>query len=108
MQTLFLHGNPEQSKPGEHRIPQEYFNHDGGASMEKKSEFNPQSIQQAAALANSEAGQQLLSALNSKHSKEMEKAFALAASGDYTALKKALDGIISTPETKALLDRLRG
>ena len=53
MQTLFLHGNPEQSKPGEHRIPQEYFKHDGGASMEKKPNFNPQYIQQAAALANS-------------------------------------------------------
>ncbi|MBO5891744.1 MAG: hypothetical protein J6Q30_03420 [Oscillospiraceae bacterium] len=76
--------------------------------MQKQPDINPQSIQEAAALANSEAGQQLLSALNNKHSKEMEQAFALAASGDYEQLKKALEGILSSPETKGLLDSLRG
>lgn len=76
--------------------------------MQKKSDFHPDSIQEAAALANSEAGKQLLSALNNKHSKEMEQAFALAASGDYEQLKKSLEKIMETPETRALLERLRG
>ena len=76
--------------------------------MQKQPDFTPQSLREAAALANSEAGKQLLSVLNSTHSKEMEQAFALAASGDYEQLKKALEGIISSPETKAMLDRLRG
>ena len=76
--------------------------------MQKQPDLNPKSIQEATALANSEAGQQLLSALKEKHGKDMEQAFALAASGDYAALKKSLEGILSTPETKAMLDRLRG
>lgn len=76
--------------------------------MQKQPDFNPHSIQKAAALANSEAGKQLLSTLNNKHSKEMEQVFALAASGDYVQLKNALEGIMSTPETKALLEQLRG
>lgn len=76
--------------------------------MQKQPDFTPHSIQEAAALANSEAGKQLLSVLNDRHSKEMEQAFALAASGDYVQLKKALEGIMATPETKALLERLRG
>ena len=76
--------------------------------MQKQPDFSPKSIQEAAALANSEAGKQLLSALNNNHSEEMEQAFALAASGDYVQLKKALEGILSTPETRALLERLRG
>ena len=76
--------------------------------MQKQPEFTPHSIQEAAALANSDAGKELLSVLNSKHSKEMEQAFALAASGDYAQLKKALEGIMTTPETRALLERLRG
>ena len=76
--------------------------------MQKQPDFNEESIQKAAALANSEAGQHLLSELNNKHSKEMEKAFALAASGDYEQLRKALEGIMSSPETKSMLDRLRG
>lgn len=76
--------------------------------MQKQPDFSRQSIQEAATIANSEAGKQLLSALNEKHSKEMEQAFALAASGDYAQLKKALEGILSTPETRALLDQFRG
>ena len=76
--------------------------------MQNKPDFSHHSIHEATAIANSEAGKQLLSALNEKHSKEMEQAFALAASGDYAQLKKALEGILSTPETRALLDQLRG
>ena len=76
--------------------------------MQNQPEFNPHSIQEAAVLANSDAGKELLSVLSSKHSKEMEQAFALAASGDYAQLKKALEGIVTTPETRALLERLRG
>lgn len=76
--------------------------------MQKQPDLNPQSIQKATALANSEAGQQLLNTLNEKYSKEMEQAFALAASGNYAALKQSLEGILSSPETKTMLDRLRG
>jgi len=76
--------------------------------MQKQPDFNHPSIQEAAALANSEKGQQLLSVLNNNHGKEMEQAFALAASGDYVQLKKALEDILSSPETRAMLDQLRG
>ena len=76
--------------------------------MQNQPEFSKESIQKAAQLAKSEAGQQLLAALNSNHSKEMEQAFALAASGNYAQLQKALEGILSSPETKAMLDNLRG
>ena len=76
--------------------------------MQKQPDFSHHTIQEAAAMANSEAGKQLLSTLNEKHSKEMEQAFALAASGEYAQLKKSLEGILSNPETRALLDQLRG
>ena len=76
--------------------------------MQQQPDFNHPSMQKAAALANSEAGKQLFSALNNNHHKEMEHAFALAASGDYAQLKKALEEIMKKPDTKALLENLRG
>lgn len=76
--------------------------------MQKQPDSHHPSIQEATELANSDAGKELLSALNNQHSKEMEQAFALAASGDYAQLKKTLEKIVATPETKALLERLRG
>lgn len=76
--------------------------------MKNQPDFNQFSIQEAAKLAHSEAGQQLLSSLQNAHSAEMEQAFALAAAGDYVHLKKSLEGLLSSPETKAMLDRLRG
>jgi len=66
--------------------------------MQKQPDFNHPSIQEAAALANSEKGQQLLSVLNNNHGKEMEQAFALAASGDYVQLKKRHEQGIDLPD----------
>jgi len=76
--------------------------------MQNQSEYGKLSMHDAASLANSTAGQELLSALNRSHSKEMEQAFAQAAAGNYAQLKLTLEKLMASPEAKALVDRLRG
>ena len=76
--------------------------------MHNQPEHSNLSMQEAVTLANSAAGQQLLSALSSSHGEEMEQAFAQAAAGNYAQLKATLEKLMASPEAKAMVDRLRG
>ena len=76
--------------------------------MQNQQEQGKFTIQDAAALANSTAGQELLAALNRSHPEEMNQAFAQAAAGNYTQLKLTLEKLMASPEAKTMVDRLRG
>lgn len=71
-----------------------------------KGNFDERSIQKAMRLANSEAGQQLLSILKSSDPKMMQKAADEAASGNYEQLKKTMSAFLSSPEARSLLEQL--
>ena len=51
-------------------------------------------------------GQRLLSILQSADSHVISAAISSAKAGDYEAAKKALSGVLSTPEAQALIDQL--
>lgn len=73
-------------------------------------ELNPNaqdfSIQQAMQLAQSPAGQQLISLLRSSGGKEFQDAMAKAAAGDYTQAKNLISSMRSDPEMQKLLEQL--
>lgn len=73
-------------------------------------ELNPNaqdfSIQQAMQLAQSPAGQQLISLLRSSGGKELQDAMAKAAAGDYTQAKNLISSMRSNPEMQKLLEQL--
>ena len=57
-------------------------------------------------LAQSPAGQQLLSALQKSGGAEFQQAMGKAAAGDYTKAQKAVLAFLATPEAKKLLKEL--
>ena len=57
-------------------------------------------------LAQSPAGQQLISALKQSQGSQLNAAMAKAAMGDYSQAKKAITDFLSTPEAKELLQKL--
>ncbi len=63
-------------------------------------------IQKAMALAATPAGQKLLQQLQSQRGAEVQTAMEQAASGDLEAAKKALAGLMASPEIRALLEQL--
>lgn len=73
--------------------------------MDKKS--NPISMQDAIKMANSDAGQQLLTLLKAQNSDALNAAMTDAASGDYSKAKEHLSAMLSSPQVQALLEQLR-
>lgn len=71
-----------------------------------KGNFDEQSIQQAMRLANTNAGQQLLSMMKRSDPKILQKAAGEAASGNYEQLKQTMSAFLSSPEARALLEQL--
>lgn len=57
-------------------------------------------------LAQSPAGQDFLAALKQHQGQNLNAAMAKAAMGDYTLAKQAITDFLSTPEAKALLEKL--
>lgn len=57
-------------------------------------------------LAQSPAGQQLLSALQKSGGAELQRAMGKAAAGDYSQARKAISAFLATPEAKKLLKEL--
>jgi len=76
--------------------------------MQDQPQNTKPTIEEAMALANSKDGQMLLNALQKSHSTEMQQAFQLASAGDYGQLKATVEKLMSTPEAKAMLQRLKG
>lgn len=68
----------------------------------------PKELEKYASLAQSPAGQELVRLLRQQGGSSLDNAMALAAKGDYGAAQAALSGLLSTPETQALLRQLEG
>lgn len=62
--------------------------------------------QDAARIASSPAGKELMSLLYHQNSKDIEKAKQLAASGDLNAAAQALSGLLGSPEVRKLISQL--
>ena len=73
--------------------------------MQKKSEDF--SVEEAAKIARSPAGQQLLAMLRGADQAQLQKAADLASAGDYKAASLLLEQTLSSPEAQALLKDFR-
>ena len=73
--------------------------------MQKKSEDF--SVEEAAKIACSPAGQQLLAMLRGADQAQLQKAADLASAGDYKAASLLLEQTLSSPEAQALLKDFR-
>lgn len=65
-------------------------------------------LEQATKLAQSDAGQALLSELQTRHGNALQAAMEQAQAGNYDQVKRTLSSLLNTPEGKALLNQLRG
>ena len=59
-------------------------------------------------LAQSPAGQQLISMLQQSGGNELQDAITKASAGDYSQAKKTLSSLLSSPHAQALLKQLEG
>ncbi len=59
-------------------------------------------------MAQSEAGQQLLSMLKHSGGQELDQAMNQAAAGDYTAAKAMLSNLMKDPQAQELMKKLGG
>lgn len=66
------------------------------------------SMEDMARLAQTPAGQQLLSLLQQQDSSRMQQAMTQAKKGDHTALAETLRPLLESPEIRALLQQLGG
>ena len=73
--------------------------------MQKK--YEDFSVEEAAKVARSPAGQQLLAMLRSADQAQLQKAADLASAGDYKAASRLLEQTLSSPEAQALLKDFR-
>lgn len=66
------------------------------------------SLEEAMALANSEAGQQIIERLKAQNNPNLQKAAQEAASGNYRNAKKALTDALTSEQIQSILEQLRG
>lgn len=66
------------------------------------------SMDEAMRLAKSPAGQQLYTMLQRQHGQQLNEAMSQAAAGDYSSVQKTLSALLSDPEAKAMLQKLKG
>lgn len=59
-------------------------------------------------MAQSPAGQQLISMLQQQNGEALRSAMSKASAGDYSQAKKTISEFLSKPEAKALLEQLEG
>ena len=69
---------------------------------------NQPSMQEMLRLAASPAGKQLIALMQQKGGEDLQKAMKLAAAGDYTQAKDALQSVLSDPQAQKLLKELGG
>ncbi len=66
------------------------------------------SMEDAMRLANSEAGQQLLTLLQQTNGDKLRSAMDQAAAGDYAGIQKTLSGLLASEEAKKLMKQMEG
>ena len=75
--------------------------------MESKGKITADQVQEAMKLAQSDAGRQLYTLLQRTQGQQFEAAMEQASSGNYDAVKKALDSMLSDPQARELLKKMR-
>ncbi len=66
------------------------------------------SMEQAARLASTPEGQQIMDLIRSQQGANLNSAIAKANAGDYGELQKSVQQLLSTPEAKKLLEKIGG
>ena len=75
--------------------------------MDQKQPLSGFSTDQAMALAQSEAGKKLFALLQETNGDQLQKAMEQAATGNYQQVKETMSSLITSPEAKALLKKMR-
>lgn len=66
------------------------------------------SVEEAMALANSEAGQRIIALLKAQNNPNLQKAAQEAAAGNYHNAKQSLSDALTSQQIQAILEQLRG
>lgn len=74
--------------------------------MESKGRISADQVQEAMKLAQSDAGRQLYALLQQTQGQQLQSAMEQASSGNYEAVKKALNSMLSDPQAQELLKRM--
>ena len=76
--------------------------------MQKKTEGIPEfSVQKVAAMAKSEAGQQLLGLLQREHADQLQTAMAQARAGDFAQVKETMQKLMASEQAQELLKKMQ-
>ncbi len=75
--------------------------------MNPSNPFHAITPEKAKALAQSEAGQKLLSRLQQTNSADLQQAMAQAAAGNYDQVKKIMSALLTDKDTKSLVEEMR-
>ena len=76
--------------------------------MQKKTEgFDEISLQKAASMANSEAGQQLIQLLKSQHAEQLQGAMQQAKEGNFGQVKEMMQKMMASEQAQQLLKKLQ-
>lgn len=73
-----------------------------------QSNFGNISMDDALRLAQSPAGQQLLTLIGQANGQDLQEALDLASAGDLSGAQNALSSLLSSPQVQALLKQLGG
>lgn len=73
---------------------------------QNSSQPNQPPMQEILRLAQSPAGKQLIALMQQKGGNELQKAIQLAAAGNYSQAKHAMESIMSDPQAQKLLKEL--
>ncbi|MBQ2892832.1 MAG: hypothetical protein IJE24_01725 [Oscillospiraceae bacterium] len=76
--------------------------------MQKKTDgFDEFSLRQAAAMAKSEAGQQLLGLLQSQHGDQLHSAMQQAKAGNFAQVKEMMEAMMASEQAQQLLKKMQ-
>ena len=76
--------------------------------MQKKTEgFDEFSLRQAAQMAKSEAGQQLIGLLKSQHGDQLQSAMQQAQAGNFAQVKEMMEAMMASEQAQQLLKKMQ-
>jgi len=76
--------------------------------MQKKTEgYDEFSLRQAAAMAKSEAGQELLGLLQRQHADQLQNAMQQAKAGNFAQVKEMMEAMLASEQAQQLLKKMQ-
>lgn len=76
--------------------------------MQKKTEgYDEFSLRQAAAMAKSEAGQELLGLLQRQHADQLQDAMQQAKAGNFAQVKEMMEAMLASEQAQQLLKKMQ-